>query len=216
VRNPEANPLRSGLHTRGYLPHLKREGTTYFVTYRLEDSLPKPLLLKLEAERAQRMRVLSEKKSGGAKAADSLEDINRDFRREVERALDAGYGSCHLKVPAVAQLVADNLRYFDGQRYLLGEWVVMPNHVHVVVWPLPNQLLSEILKTWKQYTSLRAKEILGLGPGAFWQRESYDHWIRNAEEQVRIVRYVRNNPVTARLCRQPGDWPWSSASTGAA
>ena len=94
---------------------------------------------------------------------------------------------------------------------VLHEWVVMPNHVHVIVWPMPNHLLSDILKSWKQFTSRRAKKILHLGEEPFWQPESYDHWIRNDEERARIARYIRNNPVTAGLCARPEDWKWSSA-----
>lgn len=79
---------------------------------------------------------------------------------------------------------------------------------------MPNQMLTEILKTWKQFTSRRAKPLVGLGEEVFWQRESYDHWIRNDEEKGRIRRYVRNNPVTAGLCAAPEDWQWSSAWQG--
>jgi putative transposase len=95
--------------------------------------------------------------------------------------------------------------------YLLREWVVMPNHVHAIVWPMPNHLLSDILKTWKQFTSRRAKKLLGMGEEPFWQPESYEHWIRNDDERARIALYIRNNPVTARLCARPEDWRWSSA-----
>jgi len=74
------------------------------------------------------------------------------------------------------------------------------------------QLVSHIVKSWKQFTSLRAIRILGLPEGRFWQPESYDHWIRNDEERSRIARYIRNNPVAAGLCERPEDWRWSSAS----
>ena len=87
----------------------------------------------------------------------------------------------------------------------------MPNLVHVMVWPMPNFTLSEIVKTWKQYTSRRAKALLGLGAQDFWQPESYDHWIRDDAERARIARYIRNNPVKAGLCQQPEEWRWSSA-----
>jgi len=69
---------------------------------------------------------------------------------------------------------------------------------------MPNHLLSDILKSWKQFTSRRAKKILHLGEEPFWQPESYDHWIRNDEERARIARYIRNNPVTAGPVRAPG------------
>jgi REP element-mobilizing transposase RayT len=145
---------------------------------------------------------------------DSEALINRDFRRQVERYLDKGHGACHLRRPDVAGLVCGAMRHFEGQRYVLKEWVVMPNHVHVVLWPMPNELLSEILKSWKQFTSRRAKPMCGVNEKHFWQVESFDHWIRNDEEKARICRYIRNNPVTAGLCAAPEDWQWSSVWPG--
>jgi REP element-mobilizing transposase RayT len=212
VKHESDNLLRSGIHTRGYLPHVKREGASYFVTFRLADSLPKEVLLRFECERAERLRRLDELARRGESCNDSAEDIARDFRRRVERFLDRGAGSCHLRRPEIADLVAGAMRHFHESRYLLREWVVMPNHVHAVVWPMPNHLLGDILKSWKQYTSRRAKVLLALGEEPFWQPESYDHWIRNDDEKARISRYVRNNPVTARLCACPENWRWSSAS----
>ncbi len=88
----------------------------------------------------------------------------------------------------------------------------MPNHVHVIVWPMPNFTLSQILKTWKQFTSKRARMLLNLHTEHFWQPESYDHWIRDEEEYVRIAGYPRNNPVKARLCQSAEEWRWSSAA----
>jgi REP element-mobilizing transposase RayT len=96
---------------------------------------------------------------------------------------------------------------------LLREWVVMPNHVHVLFWPMPNQVVGAIVKSWKQFTSLRARKILGLAEGRFWQPEAFDHWVRDDEERARIARYIRNNPVVARLCVKPEEWPWSSAAS---
>ncbi|MGZ4974198.1 MAG: REP-associated tyrosine transposase, partial [Limisphaerales bacterium] len=133
-------------------------------------------------------------------------------QRKVERYLDCGHGACHVRRPDIAELVANALKFFHNERYLLNEWVVMPNHVHALLWPMPNYLLSEILKTWKQFTSRNAKPILKLdGKDEFWQREFYDHWIRNDGDKARIGRYIRNNPVTAGLCARPEDWRWSSA-----
>ena len=133
------------------------------------------------------------------------------FSAQLDEWLDAGSGSCVLKGERAAEIVANALKHFDGQRYRLGAWVVMPNHCHALVWPMPNQVLSDILKSWKQFTSRRAKRVLGMGEEPFWQPESYDHWIRNDNENARISRYIRNNPVTAGLCARPEHWRWSSA-----
>jgi REP element-mobilizing transposase RayT len=212
AKDETQSPFLSGIHTRGYLPHVKREGAFYFVTFRLADSLPKKTLLQFEREKAERTRRLNEFAKRGQTINDSEEQIARDFRRKIERYLDRGAGTCHLRRPDIADLVANAMRHFHESRYVLQEWVVMPNHVHAIIWPMPNHLLSDILKSWKQFTSRRAKKILSMAAEPFWQPESYDHWIRNDDEKARIARYIRNNPVTARLCVRPEDWKWSSAS----
>jgi REP element-mobilizing transposase RayT len=211
VADTTSVPLRSGVHSRGYLPHLKHQGAAYFVTFRLADSLPKEVLARFEREKAERLRRLEEFTRRGETIQDSAEDIARDFGRALERYLDQSAGACHLRQPDLADLVAGAMRHFHESRYLLREWVVMPNHAHAVLWPMPDFLLSDILKSWKQFTSRRAKQILGMGEEPFWQRESYDHWIRNDDEAARVSRYIRNNPVIAGLCARPEDWRWSSA-----
>ena len=209
VPDPAPNPLRSGIHSRGYLPHVKREGAAYFVTFRLTDSLPNEVLLRFERERAEALRRLPAKSP-----PEQAEEIHRDLRRKIERYLDQGAGECHLRRPEIADVVADALRYFHGQQYLLDDWVVMPNHVHLILWPLPSCTLSEILRSRKRHTARQANRLLGRTGEPLWQRESYDHWIRDDEEKSRIRRYIRMNPVNARLCKAPEDWKWSSAWPG--
>ena len=111
----------------------------------------------------------------------------------------------------VTDLVAGAIQFFVGQRYDLHAWVVMPNHAHVVVWPHPGHTLSDILHSWKSYTSKEANKLLHREGGTFWQGESFNHWIRDDDERVRLVAYTENNPVKARLCKAPEDWKWSSA-----
>ena len=214
VKDTALDPLRSGIHTRGYLPHVKHEGAAYFVTFRLADSVPADVMARWERERTERLRRLDDFTRRGESIQDSPEEIERDFGRALERYLDQGAGACHLRRADIADLVAGAMRHFHESRYLLRDWVVMPNHVHVVLWPMPNYRLSDILKSWKQFTSRRAKKTLGMAQEPFWQTESYDHWIRNEAEAARIARYIRNNPVTAGLCAQPDDWQWSSAWRG--
>lgn len=181
IKTESPNALRTGIHTRGYLPHVKREGAAYFVTFRLADSLPKDLLLQWEREKAGRLQRLFSAKTAGVTTNDSEEEIKKDLQRKIERHLDQGTGACHLRKPEIAGLAQQTLLHFNEERYLLHEWVVMPNLVHVVVWPMLNHLLSDILKSWKQFSSRRAKKILNLGEEPFWQREFYDHWIRTDE-----------------------------------
>jgi len=146
--------------------------------------------------------------------ADALEEVEREYRRKLERYLDKGFGNCWLKRPDTADMVACALVFFEGQRYLLDDWVVMPNHIHVVFWPMPNETVSAIVQSWKRHTAREANKILKRTGTSFWQPEPYDHWIRNDEEHARCCRYVRFNPVKAGLCAAPEDWRWSSAWRG--
>jgi REP element-mobilizing transposase RayT len=209
VSSERPNPLRSGIHSRGYLPHVKREGASYFVTFRLADSLPHEVLLRFEHEQAEALRQLT-----ANAAAETIEEIQRELRRKIERYLDQGHGECHLRNPEIADLAVEALLYGKGKQYELDDWVVMPNHVHIILWPKPNFTLSEILRSRKRHIARQANLILRRTGDTFWQRESYDHWIRNDEEKSRIRRYIRMNPVNARLCQHPEDWKWSSAWPG--
>ena len=203
------SPFHSGVHSRGYLPHVKCEGAAYFITFRLADSLPKEILLRFQREHAEILRHLP----AHAKP-EQTEEAHRELRRKIERYLDQGAGACHLRRPGIVDMMAGALRHFHGKYYLLDDWVVMPNHVHVILWPMPNFTLSEILKSRKRHTARQANLILGTTGESFWQPESYDHWIRNDDERARIRRYIRMNPVKAGLCNAPEDWKWSSAWPG--
>ena len=200
--------LVSGLHTRNTLPHLKREGGTYFVTFRLEGTLPAELVQQLKRE-----REVIIKQALAAKRPltwQEQEELFRWYSTRVDTYLDAGHGECFLKQPEIAELVAGAFRYFDGQRYELRSWVIMPNHAHVVVWPGPPETLSKILHSWKSYTSNEANKILGRVGTSLWQTESYDHLIRDEVDLARCCEYTTTNPVNARLCERPEDWKWSS------
>ena len=214
VKLTSANPLYSGIHSRGYLRHIKREGVWYFVTFRLADALPQEVLLQFRTKQAERLRNLHKSCELGQPRLDTEPNIQRDFSRQIERYLDRGCGACYMLKPEIAQLVCTAIRYFEGEKYLLESWVVMPNHVHALLWPKPNHTLSEILKSWKQYSSRQAKQLIGLEKERFWQPESYSHWIRNDAEKARINRYIQCNPVVAKLCVQPEDWRWSSVGCG--
>ena len=187
------------------------------MTFRLADSLPKAVLLKIQAERAERLQRFhaeeaSAKKLGATSPkTEALEQIERDYFRKLEAYLDKGTGACWLGRPEIAEIVAKPFRFFDSERYRLDAWVVMPNHVHAVVWPMASHTLSEILHSWKSYTSKEANKLLRRAGETFWQTESFDHWVRDDAEQARLVAYVQTNPVKAGFCKRPEDWKWSSA-----
>lgn len=135
------------------------------------------------------------------------------MRNRVDKYLDAGHGVCHLGHPEFAELVAGAIRFFDGQRYELRAWVVMPNHAHVVVWPMPGHTLSDILHSWKSFTSHEINKRLPDKVVPFWQGESFDHLIRDDDDLHRCCHYTTMNPVNAGLCARPEEWKWSSAHT---
>jgi REP element-mobilizing transposase RayT len=212
--DPAARPayprsrLVAGLHTRGYLPHLKREGAAYFVSFRLADTLPREVLLRFKQEREA---ILEHAKARRAPLTlTEQEQLFVWYCDKVDGYLDAGHGACWLRRPEIADLVAGTFGFFDGRRYELRAWVVMPNHVHVVVWPRPPWTLSHILHSWKSFTAIRANQTLGRVGQPFWQRESFDHLIRNDDDLARCCAYTVNNPVKAGLCARPEDWKWSS------
>ncbi len=190
---------------RGYLPHWERSRAVYFVTFRLADSLPRKVLEEYEAERQLLLARLKEE--GQAASSEEEKRIARLFSARIQRYLDGGAGACHMRQPAIAQMVAGALQHFQGTRYHLFAWCVMPNHVHAVVEPLADHKLATILHSWKSYTANQINKLLGT-TGALWEREYYDHLLRDEEGLRRIIEYVVGNPVKANL----HEWPWVGVS----
>jgi REP element-mobilizing transposase RayT len=181
------------IRNRGRLPHWERESG-------LADSLPRTVVAKI----VERQRVLEAARRSGLNLLPFQKVLPADYSpRKIEHYLDSGTGSCHLRDPRIAELVAEALRFWDGQRYRLIVWCLMPNHVHVVFRLLPGQELSNLLRSWKSYTARTANRILGR-TGDFWQREYYDRLIRDGNELDRAMQYVMQNPEKAGL----SDWDW--------
>ncbi|MEO6872950.1 MAG: class I tRNA ligase family protein [Chthoniobacterales bacterium] len=179
--------------TRRRLPHWQQDGVTYFVTFRLADAIPADKLVGLEEERERWLSAHSEPWS-----AQDKRDYYERFSVPVERWLDAGYGSCVLGEPAAARVVAEALKHFAGERYELGAWVVMPNHVHALVTPKPGHALSAILHSWKRFSAREINRSRGK-EGQLWQHESYDHIVRDDASLGRITQYIERNPENARI-----------------
>ncbi|MEO8377039.1 MAG: class I tRNA ligase family protein, partial [Candidatus Sumerlaeota bacterium] len=185
-----------------YLPHWMGEAGTYHVVFRLADSLDQKTLDYIEREKADILAT-----------ADQLDrDLSTDERKrlqyltseKVDEFLDAGYGECILRNDKVAQIVAEALKHFEGERYDLIAWCVMPNHVHVVVHPLEKNKISDIVHSWKSYSSKRIIVELGDNRNKIWQDEYFDHLIRNENFLDQKVDYVLCNPEAAGL----RDWRW--------
>ncbi|MCB1024613.1 MAG: S-adenosylmethionine decarboxylase [Acidobacteria bacterium] len=188
---------------RGKLPHLEKENGIYFVTFRLADSLPKNVINQFKIERNEILRVLDKTEREPSRA--EKKRIDKLFSDKIEEYLDSGYGSCILRNEAIAKTVADAFDQFDRERYDIFSWCVMPNHVHVVFRPLNNNKLEDILHSWKSFTSHKINEILNR-QGTVWQREYYDHLVRDQKDFDRVNKYVLDNPKKANLF----DWQWCS------
>ncbi len=183
-----------GWYAGANLPHFERAGLIQAITFRLADALPE-IVLKRWAE-------------GLAPLSENEFRTERELR--IAAWLDAGHGACHLKNPAFAKIVEDALLHFDGERYRLLAWRVMPNHVHVLVKIFPAHPFFEIVQSWKKFTALKINEALG-ATGAFWMRDNHDRYIRNVRHLLWAIRYIEENPVKAKFCAKPQDWRWSSA-----
>jgi putative DNA methylase len=186
--------LDPGWHSRGYLPHFDGVALPQFLTLHLGDSVPKNVI-----ERWQRQLTdLSE------------EEARIVLQRRVEKYLDQGFGECFLRDFGIANMVQESLLKFDGIRYNLFSWVIMPNHSHSLFTRFEDWELWELMKSHKSYTAHEANKMLNR-KGQFWMVDYFDRYIRNTDHFRKTVQYVENNPVKAGLCEKPGDWPFSSA-----
>lgn len=193
----EDMPLR--VYTR-HLPHWRQDGATYFVTFRLADALPQAKLRELRALRAEMVRRDVRRTDCNPSYVGHVENATREILRRVESWLDQGMGSCLLRAPNMGHLVAETLRHFDGQRYDLGGYTVMPNHVHAIVRPLDATArpLERILQTWKRRSASVLKQRCGL-ESSIWQEESFDRIIRDEEHLHRAIQYIGANAAKAGL-----------------
>ena len=203
------NPFQSGRYNRGFLPHVRAEGRPYFVTFRLDGTLPQTILQAYQAERDELLRLAQSQ--GHELTWPEQVRLFELYSKKIESYLDAGYGECWLRNSQIADCVQGALKYFDRVRNDLSAWVVMPNHVHAIVRPIGGHLLHEILKSWKGFTAREANKMLNRTGQTIWHREYYDHVIRDDAEKHRLMHYIHDNPVKAGLCARPEDWRWSSA-----
>ncbi|MGD9631194.1 MAG: transposase [Pyrinomonadaceae bacterium] len=179
-------------HSRGYIPHVDPGEVTQFITFRLADSMPQAVLKKWR----------DDLKNG--------EITDAGLRQRIETYLDQNYGKRWLSDDRIASLVQNAILHLDGMRYRLIAWVIMPNHVHILIQTLPGYSVSEIMHSLKSYTSHEANKVIGR-QGNFWYKEYFDLYIRDGKHFRSVVRYIEENPVKARLCKNPEDWKYSSA-----
>lgn len=188
--DPDAAKLGfRGWHSRGYLPHFDMPGLVQFINYRLDDSMPASLRHEWVA----------------------LLEIDDELKRrtKVEEYLDRGCGDCPFRDGRAAAIVEENWLHSDNQHYRLLAWVVMPNHVHLLVeiWQTPQ---AQLIKVWKGYTARRINRLLGRG-GKPWQEDYWDCYIRDEAHCRKVAHYIEWNPVKAGLVKSPEQWSFSSS-----
>jgi putative transposase len=195
------------------LPHWAQAGTLTFVTWPTADSLPRAALERFKAQRAELIRGFGLNPDGDWKSELAKQTPAKRGRVQWalfdiwDKHLDAGAGACLLARRELSQTVADSLHYFDERRYLLTDFVVMPNHVHVLAaFPDEDSMLNQC-SSWKRFTARQINAAIGRR-GEFWQVEHYDHLVRSVEQLEHYRRYIAENPRRAGLAA--GQFTWYS------
>lgn len=179
-------PASKGWYVPRSLPHFDSPGVVQAITFRLDDALPRTVALSTEGETAAR------------------------YRLRIAEILDGGFGDCVLKDARAAEAVESVLLRRAQQDYDLHAWVVMPNHVHVLISPFPGRAVSDIVQAWKSVSARVIEKVTRRG-GRVWQREYFDRYMRHERHAAATVDYIEQNPVKAGLVRRPEDWRFGSA-----
>ena len=190
--------------TANRLPHWQQENAAYFVTYRLADSIPAAMLPEWREEKQQWLIEHSQPWD---------EETAKEYRRlvsRIDRYLDEGHGSCTLADPINSAVLSESFMYHDTDRYLIHAWVVMPNHIHILFSLRQGSSLDGVISTWKRFTARTINHRQDQS-GNLWQEDYFDRMIRDWDHFINVARYIRRNPMKARL--SPGKYllhtaPW--------
>lgn len=177
---------------RGYLPHFYG-ACSQMITFRLKDSLPKQALTVVQ----QRLDAMP------------VSEVKRQRQKIVDDYLDSGYGSRLLADPRAAQIVENVVLRHDGRRYDAHSWVVMPNHVHVLITLYKDDTLGSIVHSWKVRSAKQINFLLKRS-GPLWYRDYFDRYMRHEAHFQQSVEYIEMNPVKAGLVQRPEDWRFGS------
>jgi REP-associated tyrosine transposase len=187
------------------LPHWCQAGTVSFITWRTWDSMPARVVEGWLAERETWLRRLDidPSRADWETSLRALSDnVIREFKRQVSDRwndhLDALHGACVLRRGEFARIVADSLVHFDGERYVLTDYVVMPKHMHLLAAFADEEAMLRQCESWKRFTALGINRALGR-KGRFWQQDAFDHLVRSVEEFEHYRNYIADNPIRARL-----------------
>jgi putative transposase len=179
--------------THNRLPHWQQDQAAYFLTFRLADSIPADLLRQWRQERDDWTQKHPEPWTPETEA-----EYHKKFSSRVDRYLDQGYGSCLLRDAENAAIVAAVFRHFDESRYHLHAWVIMPNHVHLLLSLGESESLASIVASWKRFSGLKIRQQM-CSHGPLWQKDYFDRIIRDWDHFVNVARYIRRNPTKSKL-----------------
>jgi putative transposase len=175
-----------GWHSRGYLPHFDADGVVQHVVLNTKAALPPKFLNSLSD-------------------LDFLEKFEK-----IEAALDCAASGNIFEDGECAAAVEREVIFFDGDRYDLLAWCIMPNHLHVVLCCLGGAPLGQIVRSWKVHSTIAINRLLGT-QGPIFAKDYFDRFMRDGSQTETAIAYAENNPVAAGLCRHPPEWRYSSA-----
>jgi REP element-mobilizing transposase RayT len=188
MTSPFLDPYEGIEKHRHRLPHWQQGEAWQFVTWRLADSLPWEKLREWQLEKEAWILQNPEPRPPEAE-----KEYHRLFSDRMEKWLDRGHGSCALRDQRAAAIVERALRHFDKERYALGPFVIMPNHVHVLFRPLIGFALEDTLHSWKSFTAKEVNKLRGT-TGPFWQQEYWDRMVRSELQWYAYRNYIERNP----------------------
>lgn len=210
----EFDPAREIRIRARNLPHWSQAETAAFVTFRAIDSLPRFVISPIERQLREWLLArglplrLANLTTGGLEGLETslIATLSPAEKRSflklksqlLHRSLDECHGACHLNRSELRGIVAESLMYYDGAKYDLDCFVVMPNHVHAIVQASRDVNLDFVGQSWMRFTARKINKTLGAS-GAFWQPEPFDHLIRSEEQLQYLRKYIADNPVKANL-----------------
>ena len=193
------------LITQRKLPHWSQDGSVVFITWRTADSMPKDVLERWRADRNRWLDVhgIDPTEKGWKMLVQELPpdlmiEYHDRFTTRWHDTLDAGHGDCVLSQPEIADIVANSLLHFDGDRYEMLDFVIMPNHVHLLATFPDKAAMIDQCDSWKHFTARQINRRLG-ALGRFWQQDAFDHLVRHEGQFRRLRDYIAQNPVKAGL-----------------
>lgn len=174
--------------TGSTLPHWHQDDKVQFVTFRLADSLPQVKLAELSDFKEEWLRSHPEPWDQATQ-----EEYDHIIRKKVDKWLDQGYGECILQSEDIRKIVVDALLFYHGKRYMLHHFVIMPNHVHLLITPIGDDTVMKSIGSVKQFTANAINKLLGRS-GEVWQRNVFDRMVRDADNYEKYIQYINQNP----------------------